>query len=88
VDAEVPTARLQPGQTTPVRSALSLPYILDQTCQSGSIADDVHVRDVLATLGVTIATDGRSSASGDGNGMEPIGFEPTTSCMPCRRSAN
>ena len=46
------------------------------------------MRDVLATLGVTIATDGLSSASGDGNGMEPIGFEPTTSCMPCRRQAD
>ena len=54
-----------------------------QTCQSGSIADDVQVRDVLATLGVNIATDGLSSASGDGNAMEPIGLEPTTSCMPC-----
>ena len=50
----------------------------DQTCQLGSIADDVQVRDVLATLGVNIATDGLSSASGDGNGMEPIGLEPTT----------
>ena len=46
------------------------------------------MHDVLATLGVTIATDGRSSASGDGNGMEPIGLEPTTSCMPCRRQAD
>ena len=50
----------------------------DQRCQLGSIADDVQVRDVLATLGVNIATDGLSSASGDGNGMEPIGLEPTT----------
>ena len=46
------------------------------------------MRNVLATLGVNIATDGLSSASGDGNGMEPIGLEPTTSCMPCRRQAD
>lgn len=64
------------------------PIDADHTGQSGSIADDVQVRDVLATLGVNIATDGLSSASGDGNGMEPIGLEPTTSCMPCRRSPN
>ena len=65
-----------------------LALLVDQTCQSGSIAEDVQVRDVLATLGVNITTDGLSSASGDGNGMEPIGLEPTTSCMPCRRSPN
>ena len=46
--------------------------------------------DDASALGVTIAiaTDGLSSASGDGNRMEPIGLEPTTSCMPCRRSPN
>ena len=81
-------SRLRKTGTEPDSLCALLALDSDQTCQSGSIAEDVQVRNVLATLGVNIATDGLSSASGDGNGMEPIGLEPTTSCMPCRRSPN
>ncbi len=50
----------------------------DQTCQSGTSADNPAVRDILATLGVRSDADGLNSAPSDKSGQRAKGFEPST----------
>ena len=75
--------------------------VMDKMLQSGEIQDDLDTGRTLAPrnnrkadrkkeatemgLSITIPS---ASTSEQPRAMEPMGFEPTTSCMPCKRSPN
>ena len=75
--------------------------VMDKMLESGKTQNDLDTGWTLAqknkkkssAKNETVETDSsinssQTSTSGNPRIMEPMGFEPTTSCMPCKRSPN
>jgi len=59
-----------------------------QACQNGSIPDTTARNAEANRAAVSVHSDGACHSLSATDEVEPIGIEPTTSCMPCKRSPN